>query len=373
MKISVVLVDDWELRGDGSGDMERIQFAPLSSMLQIYESYGLRASINAEVMQQIHHIRYGEKFQNLAALAERWEQVVTDAYTRGHDVQLHVHSQWEGARYEGGKWVLPGNWSILASTRNIMARMIRESRTYLEGLLRKVSADYRCVSFRSGAWAIAPNQDILSVLVEEGIVFDMSIVPGIRFNNSVISLDYTQCEETFLPYYPRMTDARLISDKKEPLICVPTVSFVPSRYSLVKQDLRRVLGRLQKALQPSIPKARGLSSAPSGDDYQVWSRGVRHRIMKLCVPKVTIADLSALTFDMMKEMISVIRRKSAASGRAAVPVILENHTKDITDFSDIERFAHYISRQDDIEVITLKEVALRLQEGSYAVLKKGLS
>lgn len=134
MTISIVLVDDWELRGDGSGNMDKIQFATLSRLLAIYESFGLRASINAEIMQQIYHLRYGEKHQHLAKLAARWEETVTDAYRRGHDVQLHVHSQWHGAYFENGKWVLPGNWSILTYSRNDMVRMIHDCRIYLEGL-----------------------------------------------------------------------------------------------------------------------------------------------------------------------------------------------------------------------------------------------
>ena len=79
-RIQLVLVDDWELRGDGSGDMRRIQFDTLGRLLDVYERHGLRASINAEVMQQLHHLRHGAHDANLAALAREWEEVVCAAH-----------------------------------------------------------------------------------------------------------------------------------------------------------------------------------------------------------------------------------------------------------------------------------------------------
>ena len=50
--IYLVFTDDWELRGNGAGDMRVMQFDTLRGLLAIYEKNGLKASINAEVMQQ---------------------------------------------------------------------------------------------------------------------------------------------------------------------------------------------------------------------------------------------------------------------------------------------------------------------------------
>src|SRR5262245_28843409 len=95
--IHLVLSDDWELRGDGSGNMEALQFRTMRKLCDLYEARGLRASFNAEVMQQLTHLRQGRQNSELAALAEQWEQHVQDAYRRGHDVQLHIHPQWTQA------------------------------------------------------------------------------------------------------------------------------------------------------------------------------------------------------------------------------------------------------------------------------------
>ncbi len=168
VQIQLVLVDDWELRGDGSGDMRAIQFSTLSRILSIYERHGLRASINAEVMQQLYHRAYSAEYPELGVLADEWDDVVRDAYRRGHDVQVHVHSQWTGARYSNGKWELPGDWSILRHPPEEARTMIQRAKSYLAELLKPINQDYSCVSFRSGAWCIAPSEWMLQVLVDEG-------------------------------------------------------------------------------------------------------------------------------------------------------------------------------------------------------------
>ena len=42
--IYLALTHDWELRGDGSGDIEEIQFAPMRRLLEVYEKFGARTT-----------------------------------------------------------------------------------------------------------------------------------------------------------------------------------------------------------------------------------------------------------------------------------------------------------------------------------------
>ena len=47
--IHLALTHDWELRGDGSGDIEQIQFAPLRQLMKIYAKFGARTTILPDV------------------------------------------------------------------------------------------------------------------------------------------------------------------------------------------------------------------------------------------------------------------------------------------------------------------------------------
>jgi hypothetical protein len=50
---------------------------------------------------------------------------------------------------------------------------------------------------------------------------------------------------------------------------------------------------------------------------------------------------------------------------ARVPVILENHTNAIRDFSDIERFVADVARSQDVKTVTLTEIAYGLRNGTF--------
>ena len=48
----VAMVDDWELRGNGSGDPRQMQFGPMRELVRIYGEEGIRSTFMAEMMQQ---------------------------------------------------------------------------------------------------------------------------------------------------------------------------------------------------------------------------------------------------------------------------------------------------------------------------------
>jgi hypothetical protein len=215
------------------------------------------------------------------------------------------------------------------------------------------------------------------VLAEQGIEFDMSICSGVKYDNAVIKLDYTKCEEPLLPYHPEMHDARRVARSASPIICVPTFSFRPSVRLTLKQDFRRFSGMLRpRAAEPVAGTPATSSSAlkVAEDAYTVWSQqptgGIKSKILARFNPEVRIADLSALSFEYMVEMIGAVRRSARSRSISHAPIILENHTKDITNFDAFERFAAYVASQNDFEVITLKELASRLEAGEYGIVNR---
>jgi hypothetical protein len=61
------------------------------------------------------------------------------------------------------------------------------------------------------------------------------------------------------------------------------------------------------------------------------------------------------------------RERARRTGLTDVPIVLENHTKDILTFSDIARFAHDLATADDIKTVTLSEVSNLLRAGKFLV------
>lgn len=371
--IYLAFVDDWELRGNGEGDARRIQFRPLRELVRIFNKYGVRASFNAEVMQQLTFRKFEREFPELKELADEWDATVLETHAQGHDVQLHIHPQWRGALYERGRWRLVADWNILNHEPGAAFEMMKAGRDYLENLLRAHDPDYSCVSFRSGAWCIAPSKHILNQLVELGILIDISIVGGVRYDTKNIKLDYTRCEESFLPYYPNMTDARKVSAGKERIVCVPTNHFYLGRLHLVpyfgKMVGRKVKGRLRR---PAAGRGGHLAETYTQEWADAENSSGLKRIVKEALEarhtgKHFISDIAQLDYSLLKEMLRSIRERARLSGLDEVPVVLENHTKDIQDFSDIERFVGEVSAAEDIRFITLTELARGVQSGRFHV------
>ena len=167
--IYLALTHDWELRGDGSGDIEEIQFAPLQRLLAIYKKAGARTTFLPDVMQQLSFRSLQDEHAELKRNADSWDEHAQEAMRQGHDIQLHLHSQWSDAKYENGRWKLRGDWSLLNYDPDAATRMISDCKRYLENVLRSVNPQYRCVAFRASALALAPSAHLLSSLAALGI------------------------------------------------------------------------------------------------------------------------------------------------------------------------------------------------------------
>ncbi|HKR61844.1 MAG TPA: hypothetical protein VJS64_19310 [Pyrinomonadaceae bacterium] len=370
--IYLAFVDDWELSGNGSGDIRELQFRPMRHLVNVYNANGIRGSFNAETMQQLSFRKHQEAHPELKELADEWDHNVRETFRQGHDIQLHVHPQWLDATYKSGEWHLSADWSILNHEPDVAYGMLQAGKQYLENLLKPLDPDYRCISFRAGSWCIAPSPHILNLLVKLGIVFDMSIVGGLHYQTKNITLDYTSCEEDFLPYYPVMTDARKVSPRIEPLICVPTFHFFSSRRQVFKHQAAKAWAKAkQRFVTTDAKDVRSVEvygqewaeKSHSSITTRIYDKGLKPYLKG----KHLLADIAQLDYALLQEMLSSIRARARAQNILQLPVILENHTKDVRDFSHIERFVADVAKAEDIKCVTLTELERELKRGTFSI------
>ena len=367
--IHLALTHDWELRGDGSGDIEQIQFAPLRRLQKIYAKFSARTTFLPDVMQQLRFRQVESKHPDLKELADSWDEHVRTAFRQGHDIQLHLHPQWLNAEYEAGRWQMNGDWSILNYDREVAYAMLAETKQYLEDLLQPVNSTYRCLAFRAGALAAAPSNHLFESLVERGIQLDVSIAGGVFVNNQTLQLDYRNCEETFLPYYPLMKDARSVSQQREPIVCVPLNHFHGSRRAVTRQNISLARQRLRQRQKQQEPESGSKKPIRSPMDAPRSAIGAAYE--KLILPAIRrkhfVSDTGRLNYPLLREMLESIRERARATGLSELPVVLTNHPKDIRDLSAIERFVGEVSEAEDVRFITLTEVASKLQTGEFRI------
>lgn len=365
--IHLALTDDWELRGDGSGDVAELQLEPLRKLLGIYRKYSVRSTFNAEMMQQLTFRELQAKHPELKPLADEWDDAVREAFQQGHDVQLHIHPQWSKATYENGRWHLSGDWALPRYDPETARSMLEGGKNYLETLLQPVDPAYRCVAFRSGSSCIAPSSFALSLLAQLGIVFDMSIVGGLKVNTRNLQMDYSQCDEGFLAFYPRMDDARKVSDKPEPIVCVPIFHFYLSRRESLKQVLAKAGGKLASSATINNDgvdsRDRWVEVGRSTPVKRVLDKAIKPSLFG----KHMVADLSQMNYTALKEMLAAIRLRARESRLRELPVILTCHSKYIKDYSSIESFVRDVANAPDFKFATLTDIASKLRAGDFAI------
>jgi hypothetical protein len=356
------------LRGDGSGDIEEIQFAPMRRLIEMYRSCAVRTTFLPDVMQQVTFRRFEKKHPELQQPADAWDDQVLDAYRQGHDIQLHLHSQWSDASYDDGQWQLRGEWSLLKYDRAQAENLIAAGKSYLENLLLTLAPAYRCVAFRASALALAPSPWLLPTLSGLGIGIDVSVAAGFFLHNQTLQLDYRRCEETFLPYYPKMDDARRVSAHAEPIVCVPLNHFYGSRRSVTKQNLALASDRLRRrdAAAGNTPARRPQLDSDRSGFARVYEKLIEPAFRR----KYFVSDTGRLNYELMREMLESIRQRARASGLQNVPVVVTNHPKDIRDWDGLERFVSEVSAAEDISFVTLTEVAEKLRSGELVVRTK---
>lgn len=360
-RIYLAFTDDWELRGDGSGDIEHIQFEPMRQLLDIFEKHEMRCTFMPEIMQQLTFRLKQEKHPELKPLADRWEEHVRDAYSRGHDIQLHLHTQWSDATYINGKWQLGGSWSILNYSPDDACRMIADGKSYLENLIRPVDPDYECIAFRASYLAAAPSPTLLGQLVDQGLKIETSIVGGLRVDTHDVQIDYRTCQEDFQPFYPSMTDARRLSNKIEPIVCLPIFHFTGSRLGALRQIVAKTKTKMEHSGGAYVPLET--SAGRSSLVARVYEKAAK----PLFYGKYHTADISHLDGGLMREMLRAIRSRASERRLDHVPIVLTNHSKDLKDFEALDQFLREIAAAGDIKVVTLTELAEMLRAGKFEI------
>ena len=176
--INILLHDDWEINGDGTGSPETLMFDPARRILDICDTYGAKYTFYPEIGQQLNMLDAPVN-SRWRIYAKKWEDTLKDAIRRGHDVQLHFHPQWIGAKLNKEKWRLDyTKWNTGKIEFKLLDEWIGKGADYLRHLLKPVSHDYELVSYRAGGWMCQPSTNLYKTLKKHEIVCDVSVIKG---------------------------------------------------------------------------------------------------------------------------------------------------------------------------------------------------
>ncbi len=224
MRLGLILSNDWEVFGDGSGDYRVVQHTPLVECLDVVNDHGAYMSVMAEVGQQIWGFRQlGESEKWAADIADEWEDIVRETVRRGSDVQLHLHPQWIGAKRVDDDWVLDyDKWAIGGLEPEEIVEALSRGKRYLEDLIQPIAPSYQCHTFRAGAYCIEPSKSVIAALRSLGFRSDTSVTKGMF---DVQFYDYRSAPSVTRPWLIGDSVLQQAAESDDQLLEFPIFSF----------------------------------------------------------------------------------------------------------------------------------------------------
>jgi len=232
----IVLTFDYELFGDGSGDVFTDVIKPTNSILDHCAQRDIKVTIFVEIIEFIKLREEWVKGNRMGYVEDPIKAITTQlqmAALNGHDIQLHIHPQWVNAKYEDGNWIVDfDNWRLgdFSSTKYTLKDLLLESKNELEKLIKPIIPSYECVALRAGGYNIMPSVMVYSAMKEVGLKLDSSVYPGGYENSSLSRFDYRSISIQKAYWWGNKKDIRESSTDKMGVLEIPIFALPIKRW-----------------------------------------------------------------------------------------------------------------------------------------------
>ena len=328
--MNIILSIDYEIFGNGSGCMNACMVKPLDNMLNLCTKYNALLSIFAETME----IKTLQTSKHFKAEADVVCHQLQKASKNGHDVQLHLHPQWQGAKFSDNQLntLNAEKWRMGNLTKDEQTQLIKEGKEWLEQLLRPVCADYQCIAFRAGGWCVQPSQSIIESLQENGIAIDSTVAPGTKNASKADWFDFKKAPQK-KAYWKADSDVMKPSSKG-----IYELPIATSRIGLFNH-LCIILDRMSH--DSLAPECCGSYSIPGVKESRILSK-----LGKLSNLGHVMLDISTMPADTLIKITENWQRKFPNNDDVTVVAI--GHTKNFTTRSvlEFEKYLHWAEQQN---------------------------
>lgn len=311
-EIRIILTVDYEVFGDGSGQVAPCVLKPTERITEVAERYGAPVTFFVEALEFMSFEQAG------SGAGIRFQ--LQDLLRRGHDLQLHMHPQWGNAKLgEDGNWRLAlEQWRIGDLPRDAVFDMASKSIGWINTLAREARSNYSCNTFRAGGWAIQPSIHLLSALSELGIRIDSSVAPGMYASLPGEWFDFRKAPS--LPFWSIENDV-CISGGDGKLLEVPIAT--------------ATIGKAAHFKALMANRSRGSGLAPECVGSYAGPNGLSWRrvesIRKLMRLGHTMLDFSTMPGSVLVSIVKDWVEKY--SNVPSLPIVAIGHTKNFTSAS----------------------------------------
>lgn len=280
--LNICVTFDYELfMGENFCPEDEILILPSDAVGAMLQEIGVPATFFADVCCPMRY-RQSERF----AFPQQFDEQLVRLHALGHDVQLHIHSNWLAAdeigasvRFDREKYRLH-NWAD-GENYEPVTKILLDGKRYLEELLTPGDPSYRCVAFRAGGYCVQPERKIARSLHDAGIVIDSSVCCGLSYVGDGMYYDYRDFRKPFNCYFSEDVGfaARSMEKTADSVFEIPVGGF--GRF-----PQRIVASKMNDAMPREKVRGKGM---PLQD--RAANRGLLHRI------RSSMKAVNMLTYD----------------------------------------------------------------------------
>lgn len=303
MKKHLILTYDYELfLGRRSGTVAHCQIIPTETTLSILKKYNANAVFFTDTLQLVKLKELADKGnsdaqKDFGLLKEQFEKIIS----LGHYIYPHIHTHWLDAGYDATahQWNLSDVSKYRFHQCSVEERReaFLHSLKILKDLILPVKPGYQFDAFRAGGWCIQPFDDFRNLFIENGIRYEMSVLPGFFSFTNAQYFDFTQCPGKEIYRFEEdecteKTDGRFIQ---------LTVSSVP--FSPIHRALDRIWLKFSPRLIKNNLPAPGSGHASQPIIPQPESRKPGFDVMQNFKQRIAIELLTPVSMPLYKSFL----------------------------------------------------------------------
>lgn len=352
--IHLILSLDYEIFGNGSGDVRRDMIEPTHRLLKLCNKFGAKISIMFEV-GEYWAMRKAEESGSLSldySPSHEIEDQVRNAVRLGHDVQLHLHPWWIGATFKDNNWQLNPDYFRITDLPHGMGSendplsivgALYQGKHALEAIINPTCPEYECLVYRAGAFYGQPSKELIISIKKAGLAADTSVVSGLYETTPVLT-DYRQAKSAMDYWWTSAEDISQSGPTGENIIEFPVYSRLrPYVCNFKWTKLYTTFKR--RYVERGNTHGHGMMEARRSTE----SLGqILKKLGTLRPLKYDFCKLGAN--DMIRRLKRLMRDDQRDGGGFGTPVVMLGHSKDFWNDRNLEIFLRFIKKERDSRV-----------------------
>jgi len=363
--INTLFTFDYEIFGNGSGDVKNCLVTPTYEIKNLLAKYSLSATFFVDVclVWAVEENENKGAFKHLDySPTELIKDQLKAIVKAGHDVQLHAHPQMMGSHYSENIFSvnydywrisdlpLGKNGTDLLSVNEILA----DGKKTLEDIIQEEKNDYQCSTFRAGGLCSRPEQNLFKAMRQNGFIFDFSGSYDFKIDDWPGAVDFTDVFDRQDPLllgesYNQQTD-------KNPIVSIPIYG---AKFYLWSDFPKRILNKLFQGSnywtwRKSRPAGCHGSTEVAGSQKKQKTKPSPKRFKRLNMNFYLENSANSMIWCTKHAIRKASRRKKD------VYMVGIGHPKAMGDLSQLEQYLEWVakkSKKNKIKFYTVSQIS----------------